>query len=95
MFNGEAPINEMALQPDSLIYDYDIDVKMLVFNEDNNLLQTCRFRKEYIDKDSVNLEGEVIFATQKHHVYVYRGAIPDESPNVYRIEFTLADGHSV
>jgi hypothetical protein len=94
-FGGNLPVEDMAICSDSLIYDYDINVQMSVFDHRNRLLQICQFQKEYILKDSVNGEGEVVFSIQKHHVYVYRGTIPDEGTNTYKIEFTLADGHNV
>lgn len=89
VFSGNQSAYDMAIIPDSLLYDDTLDVKIHVFDKNNIRLKTITFTKEMRDKDSINQYGEVIFATDKHHVYASREEIPEEKGYSYNLVVKL------
>ena len=95
IFLGNLSAYEMAQIPDSLVYDDTLDVKIHILNENNTQIDVITFEKEMILKDSVNELGEVIFSTEKHHVYSSRQIIPEERDYTYKLVVKLNEHKQV
>jgi len=95
VFSGNESAYVMAMQPDSLVYKDTLDVKIKVKDEYNNLIKTIVFNRTDIEKDSVNSSGNVVFSTQKHHVYFSKQTLPNESNLIYELNVKLPDGKVV
>ncbi len=99
VFLGNESAYEMATNPDSLIYDADLSVKIYVKNEQNHLIKTIVFNKLFLTKDSVNAQGQTVFAIDKHHVYASTETLPYENNKdkiyTYDLEVILPDGKVV
>jgi len=99
VFSGNESAYVMATKPDSLIYDADLSVKIYVKNEQNHLIKTIVFNKLFLTKDSVNAQGQTVFAIDKHHVYASTETLPyiDNKDIIYTydLEVILPDGKVV
>jgi hypothetical protein len=91
-FLGNLPAADMAQHGDSLQYSQNVDVVLNVYNERNELLNSHLLTKEYIDKDSVNLSGNAICATDGHHVYVLRQNLLNGKDYSYELNMNFHDG---
>ncbi len=91
-FLGNQSALDMATDPDSIQYNYDIDVRLNVYDENDEFLQSYIFEKEYIDKDSVNINGNAVFARERHHVYVLRDSLLNGENYKYELNLVFDDG---
>ena len=91
-FNGNIHSYDMAKHSDSILYNQPLDIKAYVLNNSNNIVKTLTFSKENLKKDSVNTEGMVVFAVDKHYVYVSKdGKLPMGVDYVYKLELKIDD----
>jgi len=85
-FNGNVPSYDMAFEPDSILFQELLDVNLYVFDENNNVIKTITFEKQYMKKDSLNHNGIVAFAVKNHYVYVGKGEILMDLNYSYKLE---------
>ena len=92
-FNGNSDIYDIAKNPDSLFFSDSLDVKILVQNNKNETVKELIFNKHYLKKDSVNRQGNVVFAVKKHYVYASNTKLPAGDDFTYRLEIKKANGN--
>jgi len=90
-FNGNMLPYDMAWEEDSILFQQSLDVKLFVLNENNNVIKTLQFEKLYLKKDSVNYKGEIVFAVERHYVFVGKGDIPVAKNYSYKLEIKKND----
>ena len=90
-FNGNVPTHEMASNPDSLLFTFPLKVSVFVLDKDDKTVTTLSFAKEKMLKDSVNEDGNVVFAVNEHFVYVFRGELPMGKDYSYYLEIKGTD----
>ncbi|HPW66221.1 MAG TPA: hypothetical protein PLY32_03595 [Salinivirgaceae bacterium] len=99
VFSGNESAYVMATNPDSLMYNADLSVKIFVKNEKNHLIKTMVFNKLFLTKDSVNAQGQTVFAVDKHHVYASTETLPYKNDKnmiyTYELKVILPDGKVV
>ena len=95
-YNGNQSAYEMGKHPDSILFNVDLDVRVIVFNKKDAVVETLKFEKKNFPKDSVNSQGEVVFSDKKHYVYEYKGKLPmvnttiqKEEEYIYKLEIKL------
>ena len=93
-FNGIGSPYDMAKYPDSILFGDLLDIKvMIIDNKNEDVVKELNFKRINMKKDSVNREGKVVFAVEKHYVYINEdGTFPYDNDYVYKLEVRLQNG---
>ena len=95
-FNGNVLSSEMAQNPDSILYRDSLNVKVFILDKDDETVKELNFRKINLKKDSVNHYGNVVFAVNKHYVYVNdEGKLPNGKDYFYKLDVRFKNGNLI